>query len=150
VALDVRGVIQVRSAASPPAPHPYPERVEGIAVGRIARRLHFLHATQQPGSDGTEIGRYVVHLANGQSEILPLRYGENLRDWWRQASESPLPSHTIEAWSGSNPEAAAFGTTIRLFRWTWVNPSPDVPIVCIDLVSGNTACEPFLVAVTAE
>jgi hypothetical protein len=54
------------------------------------------------------------------------------------------------AWTGSSAAATASKTQVRLFRWTWSNPLPDLEIASIDFVSALNGCAPFLVAVTAE
>ncbi len=40
--------------------------------------------------------------------------------------------------------------TVRLFAFTWTNPHPDREIATIDVVSSNSACDPYLIAVTLE
>jgi hypothetical protein len=79
VEFDVRGVVQL---SIPGWPGRYPERVAGIKVGQPCRRLHFLHATGWVVPDGTVIGRYVIHYADGQRAEVPIRYGQDVRDWW--------------------------------------------------------------------
>ena len=72
-----------------------------------------------------------------------------MADWWSLSSQTNLSCTT--AWTGHNPAAGADGRTIRLFKTTWQNPSPDVPIRRFDFVSDKpTPGQPFLVAVTAE
>jgi hypothetical protein len=72
------------------------------------------------------------------------------RDWWVKWSEPPAPKGLVVAWSGNNEEAAAGGTSIRLFKWTWENPLPEIEIRSLDFVSNLTGCAPFLIAITAE
>ena len=148
VTFDVRGIIRLAGddalAASMPA------RMNHIPVARNCQRLHFLHATGRPTAAGNVIGSYVVHYANGMIVTVPIVYGHMLRDYWVKGNEPPTPKGLVVAWSGSNEEAAANGTSIRLFKWTWENPFPEIEIRNLDFVSNLTGCAPFLIAVTAE
>ena len=87
-----------------------PGKVEGIAVGRIAHRLHFLHANGYGGGpnkegaawfvkDGTRIGTYTVHYEDKTTAEIPIVYGEHSRDWFYQEGEAE-PSKAKVAWSG--------------------------------------------------
>jgi hypothetical protein len=147
VLFDVRGIIRLAGddalAASMPA------RVNHIPVARWCQRLHFLHATGGATAAGNIIGSYVVHYANGAIVTIPIVYGYTLRDWWVKWGEPAAPKGLVVAWSGSNAEAAST-TSIRLFRWTWENPLPEIEIRSLDFVSALTGCAPFLVAITAE
>jgi hypothetical protein len=69
---DVRGLIQVEQEC-----RKHPPQVKGIQVGQPCRRLHFLHAARNAAllEDGLEIGRYIVHLANGAQQEIPLVQG---------------------------------------------------------------------------
>src|SRR5262249_17784254 len=142
VNFDVRGVVQLRSRASPPAPHAFPDQVDGIRVDAPVRRLHFLHATQRQVAEGAEIGRYVVRSAKGTREMCPLRPGQNIRDGWLKSGEPTCPPDLAEAWRGTNAKATANGTAIRLFRWTWENPSAQARVESIDFIAGETASAP--------
>jgi eukaryotic-like serine/threonine-protein kinase len=143
---DVRGLIQVDYEPSPTVK--FPSEVLDIAVGQTCRRLHFLHAANGAGraEDGTEIGRYVIHFADGQQRHLPLRIGEELADWWTQPNEAGKRFKI--AWTGTNRDTLQRG--IRLFVTTWTNPRPGVKIQTIDLVATHKQGGPFLVALTAE
>ena len=147
VTFDVRGII--RLAANDP-PSSWPARVNHIQVNGKCQRLNFLHATGRETAAGNVIGSYVVHYANGHVVTVPIVYGHTLRDRWVKEGEPPAPKGLVVAWSGSNPEAAANRRSIRLFKWTWENPLPEMEITSLDFVSALTECEPFLIAITAE
>ena len=140
VVLDLRGLVQLSKDDSPPG---FPNRVDGIALHQKCRRLHFLHATYHGESEGTEIGAYVVHFAGGQQEEIPIRYGQDLRDWVAPADETKVQNI---AWTGGNSRFPA----TRLFHDFWENPHPEIEIESLDFVSKLTKCAPFLVAITAE
>jgi eukaryotic-like serine/threonine-protein kinase len=148
VMFDVRGIIQL--AGDDALAAIYPARVNHVNVTRSCQRLHFLHATGRATAEGNVIGSYLVHYANGMIVTVPIVYGHTLRDYWVKDNEPSAPKGLVVAWSGSNAEAAANGTSIRLFQWTWENPLPGIEIRSLDFVSNLTGCAPFLIAVTAE
>jgi len=145
---DVRGVIRLSGGS--PLLRKYPRRVGNVPAGCICRQIHFLHATAGSEPEGTRIGSFVMHFANGQIREMPIVYGGNVRDFWVWSKEAPAPPGLIQAWTGHNAEASAKGTTVRLFKATWKNPLPEMPIESIDFESDLTNCEPFLLAITAE
>ena len=147
VAFDLRGLIQLRGESRDESR--FPEQVAGIRVERKARAIHFLHATQRSLPDGRHIGHYVVHYADGSESTLPIIYGQNVRDWWVHSGEPVGPNELSPAWSGYNEQSPAAGS-IRLFKWTWKNPLPNLGIRSLDFVSEKTLCAPFLVAITVE
>jgi hypothetical protein len=153
---DVRGVIAVnQDSESQMSWHiDLPPIVEGIRVGQKCKQLHFLHAAYNvpPFANLQEIGHYRVHLVNGEQHVIPLVIGRDLLDW-----HTPVPpdSPLVIAWEGENPKSrgqklAGRGKKIHLFKSTWENPSPEVQVQTIDLVSRQWAAAPFLVAITVE
>jgi len=133
-------------AATPVSP-----QVEDIAVDRKVKRLHFLHGTAWQAQDGMQIGAYIVHYADGTRLEIPIRYGEDVRDWWVQSDPNPHVTQARVAWRGSN-EAS---DQIRLYLRTWENPYPGRAIQSLDMVTGLQAAGretpvPFLVGLTAE
>ncbi|HWX22821.1 MAG TPA: WD40 repeat domain-containing serine/threonine-protein kinase [Candidatus Binatia bacterium] len=147
-AFDLRGLIQLRGEST--AESVFLEQAAGIRVDRQCRELHFLHATQRSVSEGIKIGHYVVHYADGSEVSLPIIYGQNIRDWWVKSGEPTGPEALLPAWSGSNADSKSLGTSIRLFKWTWKNPCPNLQVLSLDFVSEKTPCAPFLVAITVE
>jgi RNA polymerase sigma factor (sigma-70 family) len=141
-------LIRVRGTNSPNPP----AAVEGIAVGARFDRLHVLQSTMFGKGfgvdDGAEIGTYVVRYADRTEERIPIIYGEDVRDWWRD-SDDGVPSRGKVAWAGRN-RAAGEESEIRLFSSEWKNPHPDKRVAWIDFETRDTACAPFLVALTLE
>jgi hypothetical protein len=148
VMFDVRGI--VRLAAVEAGELDYPARENRVGMGVTCHRLHFLHATAGSTKEGRVVGSYVLHYTNGAVVNVPIVYGHTTCDFWVKENERPLPRELALAWSGTNPEAAANNTSIRLVRWTWDNPLPNVEIRSLDFVSSLTGCPPFLVAITCE
>jgi hypothetical protein len=132
-----------------------PPQVEGIPIGRKVKRLHFLHGTHWRTGDGTEIGAYIVHYADGSRLEIPIRYGEDVRDWWVSSDPESRVSGAQIAWSGSNEASARNRSRIRLYMKSWENPYPHQTIWSVDLVTGQQAAgpaspAPFLVGLTVE
>jgi hypothetical protein len=130
-----------------------PEEVEGIPIGRKARRLYFLHGTHFWADPGARIGAYIVHYQGGTRAEIPIRYGEDVLDWWAHPGAGSGPAESQVVWTGHNNAASRSGVGIRLFMKTWVNPHPERVIESLDMVTGNqppgaNAPAPFLVAVT--
>ncbi|MHC1769909.1 MAG: protein kinase [Verrucomicrobiia bacterium] len=131
-----------------------PAKVEGIQVHQCARRLHVLHATcpEDAVPEGTVVGIYVWHFADGTAHEQPITYGQDLRSWWWMPNKerpADLARGRI-AWIGDTPRAAESGARIRLYLATYANPRPDLEISQIDFVSNATPAAPFLVAITVE
>jgi hypothetical protein len=113
--------------------------------------LHFLHAAilASGAKPGDELGSYAFHYVDGRQVELPIVTGKVMADWWSQPNESD--ASFVIAWKGDNPAVRAAGKNIRLFKTTWENPYPDVPLRQFDFTSDKpTPGQPFLVAVTAE
>jgi len=139
-----------------------PGTVEGIEVGRIASRLHFLHANGYGGGpnkegsawfvkDGTRIGTYTVRYEDKTTAEIPIVYGEHTRDWFYQEGEAE-PSKAKVAWSGENDYATNVRSKIRVYQMTWENPKPEKKIASIDFsgLKEETPAAPFVIAITAE
>jgi S1-C subfamily serine protease len=127
-----------------------PERVEGIAVGRRFARLHILHATHQGAFPGALVGVYTVTYQDGTSATIPIRYGEDVLDWW-YSDKSPKPTKAKVAWQGENGDARRSGVKIRLYVTTWDSANPDRVVKAIAFVRAPaTRCAPFCVAMTIE
>jgi hypothetical protein len=124
-----------------------PARIPGIQVNTAFKTLHILQATQQATQNGTEIGAYILHYADGTQERIPVVYGENACNWW-EFREPEQPSRAIVAWKGTNDIGEREKRPVRLFAMTWENPFPTKVIKTIDFESASTICDPFVVAIT--
>jgi hypothetical protein len=130
-------------------------KIEGIAVGRTARKLHFLQGTifgtSNPAiSDDTTIANYVVRYDNGATATVPVVYGKDVRDW-----SSPDDMRNVQrgkvAWTGDNQESQRLERHLNLYLCNWENPKSENRITSIDFVKvGNTLAAPFCVAISAE
>ncbi len=144
VEYDLRGVVALRSWRLPGLPG----AVRDIPVGQRCSRLHFLHGAAFSVPEGTKVGTYVIHYADGAQAEVPLLAGYNTHNWWLRPGARP--SRLNVAWSGTNPAAKRNGSGCHLFHLIWENPRPDEEILALDFISTVTECSPFLVAVTAN
>jgi hypothetical protein len=127
-----------------------PEKVEGIKVGTICAKLHFLQGTHFQAPDDTTVGYYIVTYEDKSQEKVPIVYGKDVSDWWFKVGTAP-PSRAKVAWEGDNEAAKNNRSRIRLYLSTWNNPHATRKIVRIDLTSTNSAdAAPFCVAITVE
>lgn len=146
VVFDVRGIVQLGGKRLLETGGRYPEAVRGIRLEQKGRQLHFLHATGWKAPEGTHVGDYVVHYANGKRETIPLVYGEDLRDWNADSDPAAGLKRGRQVWSAVNNARYR----VRLFESTWVNPMPEVLIDSIDCTSTMSDAAPFLIAITVE
>jgi len=146
VTFDVRGIVQLDGRRLRQSGGQYPRVITGIKVAQTCRQLYFLHACGWRSPDGTRIGSYVVHYADGSEHVILIVYGEDLRDWNAQGDRSTKVSRAVLAWNGTNKA----GLPVRLFRTTWVNPRREIPIQTLDYRSDMADAAPFLIAITAE
>jgi WD40 repeat protein/serine/threonine protein kinase len=147
---DVRGIIQLDGQCIPGAKRAFPEKVERIQIGRRASRLHFLHGTVWPEAQHKTIANFVIHYKNGAIVERPIKYGEDVLDWWFRPTDPPPEGRPTVAWTGENQETRAQNADLRLFLTSWENPRPTEEINQIDWVSTMTMCAPFLLAITLE
>jgi hypothetical protein len=148
------GLIQLGSSRLPNMP----QKME-IGVGRQCRTLHFLHATGWGQgteadeffvADGTAIGHYEVKYEGGTTEVIPIVYGEDVRDWWLPQGGKDTVTRGKIAWKGSNAATKQFNASLQLYHGAWKNPHPGKKIEAIVYSSNNTRAAPFLVALTCE
>jgi hypothetical protein len=79
VAFDARGYFGVYGKGVERDGHgTYRQLVAAIPINRRLTRLHIMHASVYQSRAGTEIGSYVLYFADGQSETLPIIYGEDV------------------------------------------------------------------------
>jgi serine/threonine protein kinase/WD40 repeat protein/tetratricopeptide (TPR) repeat protein len=150
IAFDVRGAIHLSGIQLARYRSDYPQRVDAIPLGSKLGRLHVLHAASWSVPDGTEIGHFILHYADGQEEKIPIRYGLEVRDWWFGLEDGPATAALKPAWVGGNSLASQRAAGLRLFVSSWPNPRPQAALSTLDYVSAGTDSAPFLVAITTE
>ena len=78
---DVRGIVQLSGSELQKVGGQYPQQITGIKINQTCRQLHFLQAAGWRSPDGTTIGTYRLHYADGQEQVIPIVYGADVRDW---------------------------------------------------------------------
>jgi hypothetical protein len=155
VAFDIRGVIQLGGidlyaesdySIEDQKKH-YPEKVTGIQINQKTSEIYFLHASAWGEAKNKEIGQYVINYEDGSSEKVSLKYMDAFRDWWFMPNDE-MPSNATIAWTGLNDLTEKKGYHIRLFTYTWKNPTAQKTIKTIDFISTMTTASPFLIAIT--
>ena len=128
-----------------------PEKIEGIKVGRAAKKLYFLNACGYAAEDDAVIGKYVINYDDKTSAEIEIVYGKDVVDWWAYPGK-PAPTRGKVAWEGENEASKGFEAKIKLYTLTWENPKPEKKIATIDFVATKPEgpAAPFCVAITAE
>jgi WD40 repeat protein/predicted Ser/Thr protein kinase len=154
VPFDIRGVVVLANQKSL-LPGLYPERVTGIPVRQMADRLHFLHSSAG-GGPAFEIGRHLIHYADGSTSVIPLRPRQHFDENGEGLSNSighwssGLSSGAVDVIWNTYKRAANGEFKPHLHVYTWENPHPEKEIVSFDFEAFPSTYLPFLVAVTAE
>ncbi len=149
VNFDARGIIQLASKVSLEMSHiNYPKEISGIPVHHMADELCFLHSSAWESETGTEVVRIVVNYADNRKKTITIRSRIEVEDWWFHPKNSVFPPRAELAWEGSNPRVKDLGFVLKLYRYTWENPRPDVEIRSIDLISAMNDTGYMLYGVT--
>jgi len=149
VSFDVRGIVQLSGRqAERELSVLFPKKVANITVQQKGQKVHFLHGCGWISPEGTTVGTYVIHYANGQTRSIPIVYGVDVQDWWL-SEDGTSGSKPNVVWTGEN-HSAPDGPPIGVCKTTWVNPLSDVEIDYIDYQSTMKNSAPFLIAITVE
>jgi WD40 repeat protein/predicted Ser/Thr protein kinase len=149
-AWDARGIIALRAIHQADKPYRFPAAVREIPIQRLVTRAHFLCGASDSGNQTKEIGRIAFRSADDQISERPLWVGKDLMDWWYPLAESPHRRGMTVAWTGTNAVSLFNKHGLRLFRVTWENPRPEVPVDTLDLVAAPTRAELLFLAITLE
>jgi hypothetical protein len=90
---------------------------------------------------------YTIHFADGKKEDFPIVYGRDVKALWFNRNEASQAGEAYPAWICAVPGTQA---ALRLYVFTWQNPSPDRLIKSVSIRSLATNSAPFLVGVTLE
>jgi hypothetical protein len=152
VKYDIRGIVQFYgkdlARAFPEATRTNAAR--DIPVNQYFSHLHVLHGTSFSENEGTQIASIIFHFKNGRQYEIPIRYGNDIRDYWYEKTHDEPTSNSIIAWRGSNPTANTRGKLIRIYESDWNNPFPSEEVQSIDYVSSMSSAAPFLIALTVD
>ena len=129
----------------------FPGRYTGIPVGSGGAWIHVVDGVGWKEADGVPIARLTLHYENGHTGELVIRYGDSVRNWWKEPSELEAaladPNSKV-IWSAPNPERVGRPITLRLYKTSFANPHPRWVIATLDVESLFTHATPVLVAVT--
>ena len=150
IPFQLEGLIQLSSKVShEKTGQSFPESAVGIPVEATSKRMHFLQSASWRGTDGSVIGEYRVHYADGDVALIPIVYGHSVVDWCFTKGD-PLPTGAAVAWNGANERTQKLGQLIQVYAFTWHNPRPDAPIATLDFVSFGEESAPLLMSVTLD
>ena len=100
--------------------------------------------------DGTLIGQYQIRYEDGLIEVIPIVYGEDVRDWWNWDKSTPV-KRGKEILRGETPDSKLRDIGVRLYLSTWQNPRPRIRVESITFVSVfDAVASPFCVAMTTQ
>jgi uncharacterized GH25 family protein len=131
----------------------HPPRLPAITLGRKAARLHLLHGTVRGDKDGVPIARVVFHYANGEQRSARLAYGVHARNWVQDSDElrsEMLDPDTRVAWTTATEDLDQPQASLRLFHTALANPSPELEIRHLEIISMFSRATPFICALTVE
>jgi hypothetical protein len=119
--------------------------------------VHFLHAVAWNTRDGTQVGTFIFHYADGAEISKPIIYGQDVRDWWHYPATPLETTEAAIAWRGTNSAIKELrvnippGSEVPVYDSEWQNPRPETEIVHLDYVSAMAdQIAPFLIALTAQ
>ena len=131
---------QVRLSGRTPIAHGergFPDSVKGIRIGRTFDELCLIHHTNWPDVDGQAVAYICLNYADGTKYIFPINYGVHVRDWYNLLSyekETVADADTTICWRHAPVEYKA---PIRIFKSSFVNPSPEKAVETMDIVSAR-------------
>ena len=160
----VQGKIQLMGKGFSASERVFPSRAKGIKLGQTCKRFHLLHGASFVSPDGLKprqtIAGLVVHYLDGSSKEIEIVSGQHLLDWWGPLMRTGIDPQTRFttapdtelAWTGTNPLLSRVrpGWSLRLYKSSFDNPQPNVPVASVDYVSKMTEAAPFLVGLTIE
>ena len=146
IQFDVRGLVHLSTTGFP---NDFPEKIENIPINRKCARIHFLHGAMFEAPPGSRIASFGALIDGEHPVAIPILYGKDVKTRWfnpRQgAGLDPKP-----AWVSPPDQAGSARKSLRLYRKTWENPAPEVPVKTLSFVSHMTASTPFLLAITLD
>lgn len=124
-----------------------------VQRGTNVGSLHFIGATAYDAPLETKIAEVVWRYTDGSFKRTPIQYGVQVRDGWRTRFEQParvLSPHAKVVWRGSHPDAARYGRTLRLYRFSLTNPEPQRSIRQLEVVSARARAALIVLAMTLD
>ncbi|MBS0192900.1 MAG: protein kinase [Proteobacteria bacterium] len=135
---DMRGMLMINKETGAMECVPTPPRIAAL-------RLLMEYSSAAPVASGDEIGRLVLHYADGGSAALPLRAGRELPGYGSQDDAVPFAFATDNLWALYGLPDSKLIEAPRL-----ANPEPQRAVRCVDLVSDRDNRPMLVYAITAE
>lgn len=135
----------------------YPASVS-IEIGKQAPSLDVLHATvnggfQDPANsthtpEGSVVGAFEFHYADGTKASVDIIYGNNVRDWWSWDDGKETKNAKL-TWVGVNEACQQYERHLRLFHTKIKNPNPGQQVKSLTYRSNmKTPSAPFCLAIS--
>lgn len=115
-----------------------------VKVGLKGRRFHILQSAIGSQAVDTLVGVYKIYYSDGKSIKLNMLYGRNISDM-ADPDEHPLTDAKIITLSEN-----AEGVRVHLFRYTALNPYPELEVESIEIIAMKPECRPVVVGLTFE
>jgi hypothetical protein len=126
---------------------------KGIALPGTIKGASWLQGTVWTAPVGEIAGWLVWHYKDGQSERVPLIYGQSTARFWGDLKQIDEEKDYPEpVWKHHESfEAVGKERWLRVYRQSWVNPRPEAGMATLDFVSNtNSMAAPFLIAVNIK
>jgi len=153
VPFQIEGLVEVTGLDAAREGDFNPTQVEGIPVGRKARRLHLLHGVVGCEDDGVPVAKVVLHFADGHCRDVRLAYGVHCRNVLpprHERSTELADPQSRQVWSEQIQAEDRGGAGLRLFATALDNPRPEVEVRSLDFVSMFSRATPVLLGCTVE
>lgn len=118
-------------------------RVLGLPVQQACRALVLLHGAEFPQGGQLRYGKFVVLLEDGTRHGFDPASPERLGSVRIQGDRKVLPEYLRPPRPENTPTPA-------LVQSRWENPTPQVPVRCVEFQLQEPGTRPFLVAITVE
>ena len=130
----------------------FPEKINSIPIQQITRKLHFLHGCLWHERLGGEIGKYVVRFEDGNTESIPLKYGQNVGNILvnPKFSNPDVESATLVEVNLPSTNGNNNSSKQPFYHFEWTNPHPDQKITFIEFHSARRLSAPVLLGLTLE
>ena len=158
VPFDVQGLIQLNGQSVRLGIKLWPLEVKDIAIGHPCNKLHLLQGAFNivtPKGHRT-YAKLILHYADGSQQELELVNGRQAlrcvdRAIPQELNMLPAPQTEL-GWVGTNPYLKKNnpGASLHLYRITFANPKPDMPVATVDYLSTMANPGPFMVGLTIE
>jgi len=149
ISFDVYGLVQLQGAKLLLQNPHFPTNQVDIPINRLCQRLHILHGCAWSATDGTPIALLVIKYTDDSTQDLQIRYGQHVRDFYQRKPSNPPGPGSELAWVGTNGDTKG-DERVRLYRSTFLNPSPEKAVRALDYVSLMSSVAPFLVALSVD